>query len=125
MSGVKSALNQTDNNPQALRSLIHSQQQTITSQHLEIQSQSEHIEQLEQQLDWFKRQVFGRKSERIVLPGQGELFEAAAPEDFPPAQEHIEQISYARRKPKRNPLPKDLPRERIEAGETLLQRKKN
>ncbi len=110
---MKSALNQTDNNPQALRSLIHSQQQTITSQHLEIQSQSEHIEQLEQQLDWFKRQVFGRKSERIVLPGQGELFDETALEDRPPAEE-TEQVSYERRKPKRKLLPKDLPRERIE-----------
>ncbi len=112
---------QTDNNPQALLSLIDSQQQTLTAQrqriqtqHLEIQSQSERIEQLEQQLDWFKRQVFGRKSERIVLPGQGELFEEAALEGLPPGQEATEQLSYERRKPKRNPLPKDLPRERIE-----------
>lgn len=107
-------INQTDNDPQAFISLLHSQQQTITAQHLEIQSQSERIEELEQQLDWLKRQVFGRKSERFVLPGQAELFADEALDDTPPPQEQTEQISYERRKPKRNPLPKDLPRERIE-----------
>ncbi len=120
---MESHSNQTDNNPHALLSLVHSQQQTIASQHLEIQSQSERIEALEQQLDWLKRQVFGRKSERIIVPGQGELFDETTLEDLPPAQEETEQVSYERRKPKRNPLPKALPRERIEldvaAGEKV------
>ena len=113
-------INQSDKDTQALHFRLHSQQQLITeqhqkihTQHVEIQSQSERIEELEQQLDWLKRQVFGRKSERLVLPGQSELFADAAWEAVPPEDE-TEQISYERRKPKRMPLPKDLPRERIE-----------
>ena len=41
---------------------------------------NERIDELEQQLDWLKRQVFGRRSERMVIPGQAELF---APEELP------------------------------------------
>jgi transposase len=111
---MESLENQTDSNRQALLSLLQSQQQTITSQHLEIQSQSERIEELEQQLDWLKRQVFGRKSERMVLAGQAELFAAEALAETPPPPVEVETITYERRQPKRAPLPKDLPRERIE-----------
>ena len=111
---MESLINQTDDNPQALHSLLQSQRQTISAQHLEILSQSERIEELEQQLDWFKRQVFGRKSERMVLPGQAELFAPEALEEalLPPVE--VETITYERQKPKRKTLPKDLPRERIE-----------
>lgn len=104
---MESLTNQTDNNPQALLSQIH-------SQHLEIQNQAERIEELEQQLEWFKRQVFGRKSERMVLPGQAELFAAEDLDGSAPAPPEVETISYERQKPKRQTLPKDLPRERIE-----------
>lgn len=107
MQGMESLKNQTDNTHQALLSQIH-------SQHLEIQSQAERIEELEQQLEWLKRQVFGRKSERMVLPGQAELFAAEDFEESPPPPPELETISYERQKPKRQTLPKDLPRERIE-----------
>ena len=92
---------QADNDPQALLSLIH--------------SQAERIEELEQQLAWFKRQIFGQKSERVDgAPGQGELFVEAKGEapSAPPAA--TETITYPRQRPKRGPLPADLPRERIE-----------
>ena len=95
--------NPTELNPRALRALLQAKEQTILSQ-------SERIETLEQQLEWLKRQVFGRKSERLVLPGQAELFEEAVPEEAEPT----ETIAYERRRPKRAPLPKHLPRERIE-----------
>lgn len=112
MAGIQNSI---DNTPQSLQSLVLTQQQTIASQHLEIQTQSERIAELEQQLAWLKRQVFGRKSERLVLPGQAELFTPEEWEQEAPAPvEESEQISYERRKPKRNPLPKHLPRERIE-----------
>lgn len=87
---------------------------TVQMQHQTILDQSERIEELEHQLEWFKRQLFGRKSERIVTPGQLDLFaEQASEETVPPAVE-TESIQYSRCKPKRNPLPKTLPRERIE-----------
>jgi transposase len=117
---VERQVNQSDKNPHFLLSHLHSQQQVITdqqqklhAQRIEIQTQSERIEELEQQLDWLKRQVFGRKSERVVLPGQAELFATEQPEAALPEDE-TEHISYQRRKPKRMPLPQDLPRERIE-----------
>lgn len=111
---MEGAQNQTVIDSQSLRSLVQAQQQTITSQSLEIQSQCERIAELEQQLEWLKRQVFGRKSERFELPGQAELFAAEVLEEAPVAAEDSEQISYERRKPKRQSLPKLLPRERIE-----------
>jgi transposase len=89
---------QDPNDPQALLALLH--------------SQAERIEELEQQLAWLKRQVFGQKSERVVgVPGQGELFSEAQGNPQPaPASETI---TYERRRPKRGPLPRELPRERI------------
>ncbi len=104
---MESLLNQTDNDSQALLSLLH-------SQHLQIQNQSERIEELEQQLQWLKRQVFGRKSERMTIPGQDELFAAEDLEEPPPPPPEVETITYERQKPKRQTLPKALPRERIE-----------
>lgn len=93
--------------PKAFLSQVHSLHQTILHQ-------SERIEELESQLAWFKRQIFGRKSERIVAPGQVDLFAEQKADEAPLAEDEIEQITYARRKPKRNPLPKTLARERIE-----------
>jgi transposase len=84
---------------------------TVQAQHQKILHQSERIEELESQLAWLKRQIFGRKTERIVIPGQEDLFAGEAP---PPPKVETEVIQYSRRKPKRNPLPKTLPRERIE-----------
>ncbi|KEQ11544.1 transposase [Endozoicomonas numazuensis] len=61
------------------------------------------IESLEQQLNWFKRQLFGEKSEKrltIDNPDQinlGEIFKA--PSDLPPPETEI--ITYERRKKQR------------------------
>ena len=60
------------------------------------------VASLEQQLDWFKRQVFGRKSEKRRLedcPEQPLLngLELAKPEGGPDNVEH-ETITYTRRK---------------------------
>ena len=58
---------------------------------------------LKQQLDWFKRQLFGRKSEKRLIdnPDQLGLAEVLGepPADAPPAA--TEKISYTRRKGKR------------------------
>jgi len=61
------------------------------------------IESLKQQLNWFKRQLFGEKSEKrltIDNPDQidlGEIFKA--PSDLPPPE--TEKITYERRKKRR------------------------
>ncbi len=60
------------------------------------------VDSLQQQLDWFKRQLFGRKSEKRLIEhpdqlGLAELLGDATPPSTPPA---IEEISYTRRKGK-------------------------
>ena len=59
------------------------------------------LAQATQQLEWFKRQLFGRKSERHlpVDPSQGNLLADLAP--APPVGEApSETVTYTRRKPK-------------------------
>jgi len=45
------------------------------------------VDALQQQVDWFKRQLFGRKSEKHLVdnPDQGHLFGQAKADDIPPA----------------------------------------
>jgi len=99
--------NQSIEDPKALLSLVQSQHQTLLHQ-------SERIEELESQLAWFKRQIFGQKSERYVNPNQVDMFADLLTKEEPLPEEKTEQITTVRRKPKRNPLPKTLARERIE-----------
>jgi len=73
------------------------------------------IERLWHQLRELKRHVFGRKSEKLLPEEQSMLF-PAGPEkeaDLEPAPE-VEVKGHKRRNKGRKPLPKDLPRERIE-----------
>lgn len=77
------------------RALVE-ENQTLRSENAELREKEK---QLEQQLDWFKRQLFGRKSEKVVIdtPDQldldlfGERAESLS-------EESIEQITYSRRK---------------------------
>ncbi len=57
---------------------------------------------LKQQLDWFKRQLFGRKSEKLLEdnPNQTVLFDRLESEESQP--EDKQQISYTRSKKKFN-----------------------
>ena len=77
------------------------------------------VKYLEEQLEWFKKQIFGKKSERIIdqradipcLPGFEEFFKQ-------PAEEEKQEVpAHDRKKPKRNgkdaiTFPSDLPVER-------------
>lgn len=65
------------------------------------QSQAE-VAALKQQLDWFKRQLFGRKSEKRILghPEQPDLLALLGDTPPPADPAPIEEISYRRRKPK-------------------------
>ncbi|GAA4875592.1 IS66 family transposase [Ferrimonas pelagia] len=60
-----------------------------------------------------QQRQFGKSSE--AHPGQGELFDEADAEDTTDAQSEpeVEAISYTRSKPKRKPLPAELPREQV------------
>lgn len=58
------------------------------------------VKQLQHQLDWFKKQLFGPKSEKQVygLPEQGDLFPLeGAPVDQPPSQEQTRTVCSYRR----------------------------
>ena len=63
MAAMECLEDQPIEDPKALLSLVQSQHQTLLHQ-------SERIDELESQLAWFKRQIFGRKSERFVAPDQ-------------------------------------------------------
>ena len=59
------------------------------------------IAALKQQLDWFKRQLFGRKSEKRLIEHPDQLdFGALLGEPPPDEPEATEEITYRRRKPK-------------------------
>ena len=68
------------------------------------------IAYLEEQFRVAQHKQFGKSTEGH--PGQGELFNEAE-ELVVEAETAEETISYTRKKPTRNPLPKDLPREVI------------
>jgi len=59
--------------------LVESQHATITAQQTTISTQDERIAALTHQLDWFRRQLFGQKSERLpeANPAQLHLGEVA------------------------------------------------
>lgn len=73
------------------------------------------VEKLRQSLIYLKRQVFGQKSERVIVEDdrQNPLFDIPAPE-IPQTIEKIRIAEHERIKRGRKPLPSDLPRERIE-----------
>jgi transposase len=59
-----------------------------------------------------QQKQFGKSSE--ISPGQGELFdEITAESDVIDTETETQTVSYTRQKPKRQPLPKDLPRETV------------
>ena len=81
------------------------------------------IDDLQNQLEWFKRHVFGRKSEKLARNQltlfQGMTADQCEGEEQDTASEEVNQRLADSGKPKkdlngRRPLPEDLPRERIE-----------
>jgi transposase len=83
-----------------------------------LQKQSSHVEQLEFQLEWFKRQMFGAKSERFIDDDEQQLMLDLGIEPTSPPPRQTENITYDRRKPAksekktghgRGPMPTHLP----------------
>lgn len=62
-----------------------------TPKDVQIAAMSEEIAQLKHQLDWFKRQLFGRKSEKLLPdnPQQNSLFSLPASDDDAPPPKRI------------------------------------
>jgi transposase len=81
--------------------LLEAQQAIIATQHTTITTQGEQIASLRHQLDWFRRQVFGKKSERFVPepdPAQLHLGEAlpipaASPEKVKTISAHTRRVA--------------------------------
>ena len=89
-------------------------------------------EALKQQVEWFKRQLFGRKSEKrleIDPTVQGNLFAALGVEAPPPNETPTETITYRRRKKARDGavndtglrFSDDVPRETIEVKDPEIE----
>ena len=96
--------------------------QSLCESHALIISQQEEIKQLQaryrQVLEQFKlaqQRKFARSSESNVLQLELQFDEAdAVPAQELPLEENTITVTYTRRKPKRRPLPDNLPREVIE-----------
>lgn len=94
---------------------ISTRDEEIIHLNLENQNLSQEVQQLQEQLAWFKKQIFGKRSERNVsdLNTQQLLFEGF--ENLATKEEEKKQVtSHIRKKPNRNgqdkiTLPEDLP----------------
>lgn len=111
---MKTALEQASMDIEQLKKIIAEQQQMIDEQAAEIASKETRIQWLIEQFRLARDRQFGRSSE--THPDQGELFNEAeqlSNESDADEAPTTETVSYQRRKPKRQPLPDDLPRETI------------
>ncbi|HEU4601377.1 MAG TPA: IS66 family transposase [Steroidobacteraceae bacterium] len=80
--------------------LMQSKDATIQTQLQRIDSQQQRIEALTHQLEWFKRQVFGKKSERLSIeadPSQLHLGEVLSPLERPLAAPRQSVPAHTRR----------------------------
>lgn len=98
-----------------LENELQEKDETIVHLNDEIKNKDEKIQELEEQLAWFKRQIFGKRSERYVsqVNSQQLMFEGFENIEAP-KQEKKEVATHTRRKPNRNgqdkiTLPPDLP----------------
>lgn len=76
------------------------------------------INELNEQLAWFKKQVFGKRSEKIISPNENQLIFEGIEFIQPQKDEYREVEGHQRKKPDHNgqdkfKLPDDLPVERI------------
>ncbi len=88
--------------------------QICNQQLQQIQSQEKSIRLLEEQLAYMKRLLFGKKSERFVDPNQLSLeLGIEEPTSAPQAEPLPQEANFKKdkKRPVRQPIPKDLPRE--------------
>lgn len=90
-------------------------QNCIESLNQKLAERDQLIIQLNEQLDWFKRQIFGKRSERIVSGIDSHQLQFEGFESFTTQEADAQTVpAHQRRKPKRNgqdaiKLPPDLP----------------
>ena len=100
------------NDIEALKTIIVDQDVTIREQQERYESR---IEFLEEQLRFLQKELFGRKTEKRPLPEDGRqllLFDEAEKivREEKPEPESVVVPQHSRQKPKRRPLPEELPR---------------
>ena len=93
--------------------------ETVSREHHENQISllKSEIAYLNEQIEWFKRQIFGKRSEKVVTPSDEILYFPGFEPKNEPAVNEREVKAHTRRVPKRNgqdaiTLPDDLPVER-------------
>ena len=104
---MNETLNSLPNDPEKLKQLLVAMQHELT----EFKTR---VNFLEEQFRLAQHQRFGASSE--AHPAQGDLFnevEDIDQEELTEDVDETENISYTRNKPKRKPLPKELPREEV------------
>ena len=88
----------------------HDYQQRIAELENQVEQLQSRNQYLEEQFKLAQQKQFGASSEGH--PGQGELFnEAESEADHVEEEDQTQAISYTHKTPKRQSLPKDLPRE--------------
>lgn len=103
---------------EARRQLAHLES-VVAETSVACEEQRTEMDKLREELEWFKRYLFGRKSERFVNdPRQGRLFDDSAsdaPSGIPPSDAAEETITYRRRRRGHGwgKLPEHLPREEV------------
>jgi transposase len=115
-----------DLDPEALKALLIAKHHESVQQHKQLRSSSQEIEHLKLVIEKYRRMIFGRKSEKLTreleqLELRLEELETAqaadqAAEDVAEVQQPGSSQSYSKpttSRPRRKPLPEDLPREVI------------
>tara|TARA_B110000211_G_C14062793_1_gene546357 strand:+ start:517 stop:2094 length:1578 start_codon:yes stop_codon:yes gene_type:complete len=107
------------NNVEALKALLFEQAQLLGQKNSLLDEKDAQLAQWQSKYAFILEQwrlaqqkQYGKSSE--VSPGQGELFdEMTVDSDVTDAEPEIQTVAYTRQKPKRQSLPKDLPRETV------------
>ncbi|MBC6988038.1 transposase, partial [Alteromonas sp. BZK5] len=86
----------------------------------QIAALSDEIAQLKHQLDWLKRQLFGRKSEKVLVdnPAQSSLFDEGEPHALPAETKPVKAHTRSSQKQRRD---SDVNDEGLRFDETVPQ----
>jgi transposase len=109
--------------PEALKALLIAKHNESVAQHKQLRSSSQEIEHLKLVIEKYRRMIFGRKSEKLARELEqlelrleeletAQAADQAAAEAEQPSSPQSESKSRTSR-PRRKPLPEDLPREVI------------
>ena len=108
--------------PETLKALLIAKHNESVQQHKQLKSNTHEIEHLKLVIEKYRRMIFGRKSEKLTRELEQfelrleELETTEAQDDAADTEQPSTAATETRRspsRPRRKPLPKDLPRETI------------